>query len=229
MSAAIVLDVWGWPGAYAGPEDRARGAVVDSEELVERCKTGDPEAFRALFRQHRVEVLRLVQRMLGRSSDLEDVVQEVFLQVYRSIRDFKGQSRFSTWLYRVAVNVVLMHRRAARSRPQFSAVAEAQITPDLEPLPDEQVARAKRIQAFYRLLDRISEKKRTVFILHELEGVTPAEIARIVDSPVLTVRTRLFYARRELAAMLRDEPDLAYVANDIIAATATRSRKESAG
>src|SRR5882757_53894 len=89
-------------------------AVADLSELIERCKAGDGLAFREVFRNHRADVARLVQRMTGRPSDLEDLVQEVFLQVYRSIKDFRGQSRFSTWLYRVTVNVVLMHRRAAK-------------------------------------------------------------------------------------------------------------------
>jgi RNA polymerase sigma-70 factor (ECF subfamily) len=220
-----------WAAILVDPEDEPRQPVVaqEAEQLVERCKAGDSDAFRQLFRLHRADVLRLVHRMVGRTSDVEDVLQEVFLQVHRSIRDFRGQSRFTTWLYRVAVNVVLMHRRAAKSRPTFTAATEVQLAADGRPLPDEQVARVKRIRAFYRLLDRLSEKKRTVFVLHELEGVLPADIARIVDAPVLTVRTRLFYARRELATLLREEPDLAAAADEIISATLGRADKESAG
>jgi RNA polymerase sigma-70 factor (ECF subfamily) len=147
--------------------------------------------------------------MTGSSNELEDLVQEVFLQVHRSIGDFRGDARFSTWLYRLTVNVVLMHRRSAKSRPQLVAEALAAAPKDARLLPDEQVARQRRMTAFSRLVDRLSEKKRTVFILHELEGLSPAEIAKIVGAPVLTVRTRLFYARRELTSMLREEPTLA--------------------
>jgi RNA polymerase sigma-70 factor (ECF subfamily) len=183
------------------------------EELVARCQKGDTAAFRELFRLHRSDVARLVQRMLsGRTSDIDDVVQEVFLQVHRSIKDFRGQARFSTWLYRVTVNVVLMHRRAARSRPVLVEQPEGHMPEDHAALPDEQVARRARVEAFGRLLARISEKKRTVFVLHELEGLPAAEIADIVGAPVLTVRTRLFYARKELAVMLREEPSLAALA-----------------
>jgi RNA polymerase sigma-70 factor (ECF subfamily) len=74
------------------------------------------------------------------------------------------------------------------------------------------------VHAFHRLLDRLSEKKRVVFVLHELEGLAPSEIAKIVGSPVLTVRTRLFYARRELLAMLADEPALTTLAAELGAA-----------
>ena len=217
MSAAIVLDMPRWSANDAdGPRSAPASTVEPAAALLERCRAGDPEAFRDLFRLHRNDVLRLVHRMLGRSSELEDVVQEVFLQVHRSIRDFRSQSRFTTWLYRVAVNVVLMHRRAARSRPVFGVAEDLQQAVDVEPLPDEQLARNKRIRAFYRLLERLTEKKRTVFVLHELEGINPAEIAKIVEAPVLTVRTRLFYARRELSAMLREEPDLAVVADQLV-------------
>ena len=75
--------------------------------------------------------------------------------------------------------------------------------------PDEDVARLERMRAFRRVIDQLAEKKRTVFMLHELEGRSPAEISKIVGAPVLTVRTRLFYARRELAEMLKHEPTLA--------------------
>jgi RNA polymerase sigma-70 factor (ECF subfamily) len=71
------------------------------------------------------------------------------------------------------------------------------------------------VRAFHRLLDRLSEKKRVVFVLHELEGLAPGEIAKIVGSPVLTVRTRLFYARRELLAMLAEEPALTSLAAEL--------------
>jgi RNA polymerase sigma-70 factor (ECF subfamily) len=184
-------------------------ASVEPPGLVERCQRGDAEAFRELFRAHREDVARLAQRMLGRATDLEDIVQEVFLQVHRSIRDFRHGARFSTWLYRVTVNVVLMHRRAAKSRPIFGEAPESFAAIDRRPFADEQVEQRRRVRAFHRLLDRLSEKKRLVFVLHELEGLAPGEIAKIVGSPVLTVRTRLFYARRELLAMLADEPSLA--------------------
>jgi RNA polymerase sigma-70 factor (ECF subfamily) len=75
--------------------------------------------------------------------------------------------------------------------------------------PDEDAERRERVRAFGRLLDRLADKKRVVFVLHELEGLPPSEIAQIVGAPVLTVRTRLFYARRELEAMLAEEPTLA--------------------
>jgi len=189
--------------------------VVDSEALVQRCQAGDEEAFRDLFRAHRADVARLVHRLLGGRSDVEDLVQEVFLQVHRSLKDFHFGSRFSTWLYRVTVNVVLMQRRSARSRPVFVDPPDSAVPRDEALLPDEQAARSRRVQALFRLLERLSDKKRVVYVLHELEGFSPQEIAKIVRAPVLTVRTRLFYARRELVALLREEPSLALLADRI--------------
>jgi RNA polymerase sigma-70 factor, ECF subfamily len=200
----------------ASPVAAKLSGVTELAQLIERCKAGDGLAFREVFRSHRADVARLVQRMTGRPADLEDIVQEVFLQVYRSIKDFRGQSRFSTWLYRVTVNVVLMQRRAARSRPVLHEAADDAFGADLRDLPDDQVARARRVSAFYRLLDRLSDKKRAVFVLHELEGMAPSEIAKVVSAPVLTVRTRLFYARRELLALLREEPSLEVVARELL-------------
>jgi RNA polymerase sigma-70 factor (ECF subfamily) len=109
----------------------------------------------------------------------------------------------------VTVNVVLMHRRAAKSRPQLVPPHADEMHVDSRLSPDEDLARLERMRAFRRVIDQLAEKKRTVFLLHELEGLAPAEISRIVGAPVLTVRTRLFYARRELAEMLKQEPTLA--------------------
>lgn len=181
----------------------------DASDLVARCRAGEAAAFRQLFREHRVPVTRLVHRMTSGSPDLEDLVQEVFVQVHRSLGGFRREALLSTWIYRIAVNVVLMHRRAQKSRPGSLPAPPDGTLVDEGEQPDEQVARRRRVTALYRLLDRMSEKKRTVYILHELEGLTPTEIAKVVGSPVLTVRTRLFYARRTLLSELTREPALA--------------------
>jgi RNA polymerase sigma-70 factor (ECF subfamily) len=193
---------------------RAQAAASEDDGVVRRAASGDAEAFRTLFVRHRSDVARLVYRMLNGPSDLDDVVQEVFVQVFRSLKDFRGQSKFSTWLHRVTVNVVLMHRRSARSRPVFTEEAPNELVADEgQSLPDEDADRRERMRAFQRLLARLADKKRVVFILHELEGLSPAEIADVVGAPVLTVRTRLFYARRELEAMLPEEPALSSLAS----------------
>ena len=197
-----------------GPgREGARGGILsvvgDASDLVARCRAGEPAAFRQLFREHRVAVTRLVHRMTGGSPDLEDLVQEVFVQVHKSLGGFRREAQVGTWIYRIAVNVVLMHRRAQRSRLTSLPVPLEAVSVNEAEQPDEQLARRRRVAALYRLLDRMSEKKRTVYVLHELEGMTPSEISKVVGAPVLTVRTRLFYARRTLLAEMTAEPALA--------------------
>ncbi|PIE05876.1 MAG: RNA polymerase subunit sigma [Sorangium cellulosum] len=204
------------PPCPSSPSERKIRAVSERftgpDELVTLCQQGDKAAFRDLFNRHRSDVARIVFRMLGPVAEVEDVIQDVFVQVFRCIGDFQGKSKFSTWLHRVSVNVVRMHRRAQRSRPNLSDEIPTDLKGE-ELGPDEDVMRRERIRAFYAVLERLPEKKRTVFILHEIEGLNPKEIAKIVDAPPLTIRTRLFYARRDLIRLLRAEPSLAALAD----------------
>jgi RNA polymerase sigma-70 factor (ECF subfamily) len=183
---------------------------------VRRAQSGDSAGFRDLYTRHKRDVARLVLRMIGPRADLEDVVQEVFVQVFRSLNAFRAESRFSTWLHRVTVNVSLMYLRAQKSRPQLardSSVPEPP-APELES-PASGAATAERLRALYTIIDQLSDKKRVVFVLHDLEGVPASEIATMVDAPVLTVRTRLFYARREVYAAMAKDPALDSIAREL--------------
>lgn len=233
-SALVSDDVLPSPEAATSGIFVARRAVndegdrQDKESLIARAASGDRVAFREVYTRHRQDVARLVYRMLGQRPEAEDVIQEVFFQVFRSLKDFRGQSKFTTWLHRVTVNVVLMHRRSAKSRPVFAdePVPDSRVGAQTL-LPDEDVARRERVRAFRRLLERLAEKKRVVFILHELEGMAPTEIAKVVGAPVLTVRTRLFYARRELEAMLAEEPSLTGVLREIRSSSSVETGDET--
>lgn len=184
--------------------------MATPDPLIHRAKQGDEKAFVELFHRHRGDVTRLVFRVIGPSADVEDVVQDVFVHVFRSLPKFRGESKFSTWLYRLTVNVARMHLRKGRSRPRFVDVPLPEAPRDAKPVetPDKVTERTQRVRALRRLIDQLSEKKRTVLVLHDLEGVPAKEIAEIVDAPVLTVRTRLFYARKELYAAIADDDEL---------------------
>jgi RNA polymerase sigma-70 factor (ECF subfamily) len=188
---------------------------VPSEALVARARGGENQAFAALFLRHRGEVGRLVFRMGVRGADVDDLVQEVFVQVHRNLSHFRGDARFGTWLHRVAVNAVLMAKRAARSRPTLEGSSDHDIAPDPRLRPDDDAARRERARAFQQLLAGLADKKREAFVLHELEGKSFAEIAELTGVPVLTVRTRLFYARRELEVAMRTHPVLASLATEL--------------
>ena len=200
----------------------ARGVAVEAvNPIVRRAQDGDETAFRELFLRHRTDVARIVFRVIGPSSDIDDVVQDAFVHVYRSLPSFRGESKFSTWLYRLTVNVARMHLRRGRSRPQTVDVAVPEAPRGDTPAgdnPEEAIERADRVRTLYRLLDSLSEKKRAVLVMHDLEGVSASEIAEVVEAPVLTVRTRLFYARKELFEAIAREPSLAAIAAELLPA-----------
>jgi RNA polymerase sigma-70 factor (ECF subfamily) len=181
------------------------------EQLVERARKGDRSAFRALFLAHRGQVTRMLARMVPHH-EIEDVAQEVFLQVHRSLDAFRGEARFSTWLYRLTVNVARMHLRRQKSRPKLTLAGADEAGKLEQPSPETpglEAERHERLTALNRLLERLSDKKREALILHDFQGISAEEVAKIVDAPVMTVRTRVFYARKELYAALADEPALA--------------------
>ncbi|MBI2897333.1 MAG: sigma-70 family RNA polymerase sigma factor [Deltaproteobacteria bacterium] len=193
------------------PAARVRGEELWAgpiDPLILRCQRGDRMAFRELFRQHRSEVARVVFRVVGPSSEIDDVVQEVFFQVHRSIQAFRGQSKFSTWLHRVGVNVALQFLR--KKRASLPAATTADLPEAAEPEgrsdPLHRTLSGERLAAVYRVLATLSEKKRVVFVLHDLEGVAAGDIGKMLGIPVLTVRTRLFYARKEFFARISSEP-----------------------
>lgn len=192
--------------------------MAELDPLISRAQRGEPQALRELFQRYRGDVTRIAFRVLGPSADLEDVVQEAFVQVYRSLGSYQGAAKFSTWLYRLVTNVARMHTRRERSRPRLDGsradALEAQSSP--EPRPDAGAERSERLRALYSHLERLSERKRTVLVLHDFEGLPASEIAEIVQAPVLTVRTRLFYARKQLYASLAADPSLAELGRELL-------------
>ncbi len=174
---------------------------------VVAAQQGDPEGFRVLFQTHRGLVLQLLRRMLGQSPEVEDVLQEVFLQVHRGISRFRGQSQFKTWLFRVVYNVTAMHLRARRSRPVLCAFDPERPDPaaprDAVYDPYSAFLRNERLSAVAASLEGLSERKREVFLMHDVNGISAGRIAELTDTPVLTVRSRLFNARKQILGALR--------------------------
>lgn len=176
-------------------------------DLVERAQSGDAAAFRELYAQHHRQVARQLNFLVPRA-DLEDVLQEVFIEVFRSIRRFERKSAFTTWLYRVTVHVAMKARRK-RTRARLDLVEDLPEQADDGPSPHDVSLSAERQARVEALLQRLSPKKRAVLVLHDLQGVDAQRIAELVGANVLTVRTRLFYARREFEAWAKDDPALA--------------------
>jgi len=214
-------------GATGGTRARSRRSSLDP--LIARAQAGEEAAFQELFLAHRETVARIVYRYMGPSSEVEDVVQDVFVHVYRSIGKFRGDSKFTTWLYRLTANVTKMHLRKKRSRPRTVDAPVPDKRPEDAPVetPDLAIARQRRVEALYRLVDRLSDKKREALVLHDFEGLSAKEIAERVDAPVLTVRTRLFYARKELYAALAEEPSLEQVVRQLMPELPGKPRTET--
>ena len=175
-------------------------------DVVERARGGDVTAFRDLYALHHRQVTRQLTFLVPRS-DLEDVLQDVFIEVFKSIRRFEGKSAFTTWLYRLTVHVAMKARRK-HTRSRLDIVEEVPDQADDRPTPDAVSLSAERQERVEALLEKLSPKKRAVLVMHDLQGVEAQKIAEVLDTNILTVRTRLFYARRELEALAKDDPAL---------------------
>ena len=189
---------------------------ISDEALVSRAAAGEEAAFEDLVRRHQERVYRLACRLTGDEADAADVLQETFLQVYRGLAGFRGESRFGTWLYRVATNAALMLRRARSRRPaesleaflpRFDATgvhaatpAELQVAAQADLLIDRQVLAQKALTGIERLPDLYRE----AFVLRDLEEMTTDEVARILDLEPAAVRQRVHRARLMLRGYLSD-------------------------
>jgi len=164
-------------------------------ELVVACQASEREAQSQFYLKYRGEVARTVYKVLGPDADMEDVIQDVFIEVFRCIHKFKGKAKVTTWLYRVCVNVALQRLRKRKRRPEGYQLPEEE-QPNFE-TPLREMERKENNRIVYEILDTIAPKKRVVFVLHEIMGLESKEISELVQANVLTVRTRLHYARKE--------------------------------
>ncbi len=173
-----------------------RAPPVEVAALVERARSGEPSAFRELFRLHLSRVHRIVYRVVGSSCDVDDLVQTVFVEGFRSLPSFRGESLFSTWLGRIAVRVSMRSRRrpALTLVPLDHAPQSVATTGD----PHEAASAQEGLRRLDALLATLSPKKRVAFVLHALEGYSVEETAAMVGASVAAVKVRIHDARREL-------------------------------
>jgi len=146
-----------------------------------------------------------VRSVIGPSDEIEDVVQAAFIEIYRCLGRFEGRSKLSTWVYRVSVNVALQHLRK-RKRKRWLTLGTTGDEPErllANRNPGRRLEDRQALEHVYAAADTLSEKKRTVWVLHELQGLEPREISEIVGAPFNTVRSRLLAARREVMDELK--------------------------
>jgi RNA polymerase sigma-70 factor, ECF subfamily len=186
--------------------DVAEAAVINDNELIERVLAGNQEDFAELIRRHHARVLGLCASMLGPSA-ADDAAQEVFLKAYSRLRDFRRDSAFSTWLYRVASNHCLDElRRDARRRTESLEALTEREAPGLQRLlaePGDAARSLEDAELVRSVLDRLPEDYRVILTLRELEGLEYKELTAALDCSMDSVKAKLQRARRSFRDALR--------------------------
>ncbi|HET9735557.1 MAG TPA: RNA polymerase sigma factor RpoE [Burkholderiales bacterium] len=181
------------------------------QQLVERAQRGDKRAFELLVVKYQRKLGRLLARFIRDPAEVEDVTQEAFIKAYRALPAFRGDSAFYTWLYRIGINTAKNYLMALGRRAPTSTEVEAQDAEgfeDGEQLRDintpESMLLSKEIAATVNAtIQELPEELRTAIQLREIEGMSYEDIARIMDCPIGTVRSRIFRAREAIAERLR--------------------------
>jgi RNA polymerase sigma-70 factor, ECF subfamily len=185
------------PGPPAAP---ARIAELDETTLVVRAQEGDVRAFEELARRHQGALYRLAVRVMGDPAEAEDALQEALLDAWRRIGRFRGDSAFSTWMYRVVTNRCLGMLRRRRPVP-VEQVADTTAAPDD---PERAAEVDASLEALGRALRELGDDQRVCWVLRELEGLGYAEIAEITGASEQAVRGRIHRARTRLAEVMRE-------------------------
>lgn len=170
--------------------------------LVERTLGGDMTAFETLVRRHRGLVHRVVARVIGRN-DADDVTQDVFLRAFHRLGQFRGDSPFRAWLLRIAHNTALSSRAGRRPGNDVLLDDAAESVPSSGRTPAHTLEDTERRERLTLKLQQLRQAHRTVLVLRDLEGLSYEEIAAVTETPLGSVKGRLFRARQELIAILR--------------------------
>ena len=192
-----------------GPETPA---PVDEGVLVQRVRRGDLEAYDELIRRYQERIYATIYHMTANHEDANDLAQESFIKAFQALKSFKGGSSFYTWLYRIAVNKTINFLKQRKNRIHLSLNDldfNTEHNPDLvalisEKTPHREVNLAELQEKLNTALLKLSEPHRLVVVLHDVQDMSHEEIAKIMDCNIGTVRSRLFYARQQLQALLAD-------------------------
>jgi RNA polymerase sigma-70 factor, ECF subfamily len=176
-------------------------------EAIERAKAGDALAFEALYAMHKRRVYSLCLRMMNNTAEAEDLAQEAFLQLFRKIATFRGESAFSTWLHRMTVNVVLMH---LRKKGLNEVSLDEMMEPQQEDGPKKDVGAKDNVLAgsidrvnLERCIESLPPGYRIIFVLHDIEGYEHNEIAEMMGCSIGNSKSQLHKARMKLRDLLK--------------------------
>jgi RNA polymerase sigma-70 factor, ECF subfamily len=191
----------------SSPKTAAPKADAETR-VIARAQQGDEGAFEALYETHKRRVYSLCLRMTGNTAEAEDLCQEAFMQLFRKISTFRGESAFSTWLHRLAVNVVLMHLRKKGlpvvSLDEPDSSQEEPVKRDYGDDDRRLLGSVDRL-ALVRAISRLPPGYRTVFVLHDIEGYEHNEIAQFMNCSVGNSKSQLHKARMKLREWLRQD------------------------
>jgi RNA polymerase sigma-70 factor (ECF subfamily) len=175
---------------------------VDDADLVARCKSGEPAALRKLFDSERKRVHRLLFRVVGSNVAMDDLLQDTFLEVYRSLPGFRGESSIRTWIDRCAVRVAYAYFRRKSRAPWLEPVHDV---PSQAASPEERASGREAIRRLYAALEHLEATQRLAFTLTAVEGLTSREVAQLMDCSVATAKLRAWRARRALESRARKD------------------------
>jgi RNA polymerase sigma-70 factor (ECF subfamily) len=185
-------------------------SVNDDQLLVERVQQGDKRAFDLLVKKYQHKVISLVMRFVHNQSEAEDVAQEAFLKAYRALANFRGDSAFYTWLYRIAANTAKNHlaQKQRRHSDKHVDVDDMVLTEGDSVLtaienPENHLAGEQLQLAIHQVLEKLPDDLKTALMLREFEGLSYDEIAEVMDCPVGTVRSRIFRAREAIDKIVK--------------------------
>jgi RNA polymerase sigma-70 factor (ECF subfamily) len=180
------------------------GTSIDDRTLVDACRAGQRDAFDIIVQRHQRQVYQLCYRFVGNHEDASDLAQDVFIRAYRGLHSFKGNSAFSTWLYRVTVNVCLNRVGSLASRPAAVEIADRP-DPRVE-RADTMLLRGERAAEVRAAIARLPRKQRAALILRVYHELPHETIAEIVGSSVGAVKANFFHALANLRKLLRVQP-----------------------
>ena len=184
------------------------------QKLIDRCLDGETAAFGRLVERYQDRLFNAMVRILRSHDDARDVTQDAFVQACRKLSSFRGEARFYSWLFRIAYNAAISHKRRTHRRSEsletLNEVTGTE-TPDRHPdsRPSRRLEQSEQQAMILGALNELSDDYRTVLVLKDIEGVKYEQIAEIIDCPVGTVRSRIHRARSEMREKLRDllKPD----------------------
>jgi len=180
-------------------------------DLASRCARGDRNAQRELFDSQRRRVHSTLYRVLGSNRDMEDLVQEAFVEIFRSLPSFRGEARLATWVDRIAARTAYRYLRRKRE-PRLEALPELPVGGGV--CAESRFLAREASRRLYRVLDRIEARQRVAFALHVLDGRPLRDVARVTGASLVAVKTRVWRARREIYRRARRDPVLAAFVGD---------------